>query len=97
MFSETASFELNFSSQNPKIHFLEQFFVFCTKRPILSKWPILADFRGEKIKNHPMGDYRHMGMFSRTEYDPQIDCAQLEIQKRTFKRSNWGEKLTFPW
>ena len=42
-----------------------------------------------------MGDYRHMDMFSRTECDAQIDSAQLEIQKSTFKRSNWGEKLTF--
>ena len=95
MYSETTSNELYFSSQNPKTNFLEPFFVFCTKRPILPKWPILADFRGEKIKNHHMGDYRHMDMFSRTECDPQIDSAQLEIQKSTFKRSNWGEKLTF--
>ena len=42
-----------------------------------------------------MGDYRHMDMFSRTKYDPEIDFAQLEIQKSTFKPSNWGEKLTF--
>ena len=42
-----------------------------------------------------MDDYRHMDMFSRTKYDPQIDSTQLEIQKNTFKRSNWGEKLTF--
>ena len=42
-----------------------------------------------------MGDYRHMDMFSRMEYGPEIDCAQLEIQKSTFKRSNWGETLIF--
>ena len=50
---------------------------------------------GQKIENHHMGDYRHMDMFSRTECDPEIDSAQLEIQKSPFKRSNWGEKLTF--
>ena len=53
------------------------------------------DFGGEHIENHHMRDYRHMDMFSQTEYDPQIDCAQLEIQKNTFKRSNVGKKLTF--
>ena len=53
------------------------------------------DFRGEKIENHHMGDYRHMDMFSRTESDRQIDSAQLEFQKSTFKRSYWGENLTF--
>ena len=55
----------------------------------------IIEFRGEKIENHHMSDYRHMDMFSRTKYDPQIDSAQLEIRKSTFKRSNWGEKLTF--
>ena len=55
----------------------------------------IIDFRGEKIENHHMGDYRHMDMFSRTECDPEIDSAQLEIQKSPFTRSNWGEKLTF--
>ena len=53
------------------------------------------DFRGEKIENHHMGDYRHMDMFSRTECDPQIDSTQIEIQKSKFKRSNWGKKLPF--
>ena len=42
-----------------------------------------------------MGDDRHVDMFSRTKYDPQIDSAQLEIQKSSFKRSNWGEELPF--
>ena len=42
-----------------------------------------------------MGDYRHMDMFFRRECDPEIDSAQLEIQKSTFKRSNWGDQLTF--
>ena len=55
----------------------------------------IIDFKGEKIENHHMGDCRHMGMFSRMKYDPQIDSAQLEIPKSTFKRSNFGEKLTF--
>ena len=55
----------------------------------------IIDFRGEKIENHHMGDYRHMDMFSRTKCDPEIDSAQLEIEKKTFKRWNWGEKLPF--
>ena len=37
------------------------------------------DFRGEKIENHHMGDYRHIDMFSRTECHPEIDSARLEI------------------
>ena len=43
------------------------------------KWPILADFRGEKIENHHVGDCRHINMFSRTEWHPEIDSARLEI------------------
>ena len=43
------------------------------------KWPILADFRGEKIKNHHMGNYRHIDMFSGMECHPEIDSARLEI------------------
>ena len=55
----------------------------------------IIDFRGEKIENHHMADYRHIDMFSRTESHPEIDCAQLEIEKSPSKRSNWGEKLIF--
>ena len=45
----------------------------------------IIDFRGEKIENHHKGDYRHMDMFSRTEYHPEIDSARLEIDKSPFK------------
>ena len=38
----------------------------------------IIDFRGEKIEKHHMGDYRHIDIFSRTEYHPEIDCAVLE-------------------
>ena len=55
----------------------------------------IINFRGEKIENRNVGDYRHMDMFSRTEFDPQLQSAQLEIQENTFKRPNWGEKLPF--
>ena len=64
-------------------------------RPILPKLPILVDFRSEKIENRHMGDCRHMDMFSRTEFHPEIDSARLEIQKRPFKHSNWVEILPF--
>ena len=77
------------------MRFLDRLFIFEQIHHFWPKWPILADFRGGKIENHHMGDYRHMDMFSRTKCDPEIDSAQLEIQKSTFKRSNWGEKLTF--
>ena len=50
----------------------------------------IIDFRGEKIENQRMGDYRHIDMFSRTEFHPEIDSAQLEIEKKPFKRPNWG-------
>ena len=55
----------------------------------------IIDFRGEKIENHHMGDYRHMDMFFRTECHPQTDSARLQIEKITFKCSYWGEKLLF--
>ena len=55
----------------------------------------IIDFRGEKIENQHMVDYIHIDMFSRTEFHPEIDSAQLEIEKKPFKRSNWGEKLPF--
>ena len=55
----------------------------------------IIDFRGEKIENQHMGDYRHIDMFSRTECHPDIDSAPLEIEKSAFKRSNWAEKLLF--
>ena len=45
---------------------------------------------GQKIENHHMGDCRHTDMFSRTEFHPEIDSAQLEIEKKPFKRPNWG-------
>ena len=55
----------------------------------------IIDFRGEKIENHHMADYRHIAMFSRTESHPEIDCARLEIEKSPSKRSNWVENLPF--
>ena len=55
----------------------------------------IIDFKGEKIGNHHMGNYRHIDMFSRTECHPEIDSARLEIEKSPSKRSNWGEKLIF--
>ena len=59
------------------------------------KWPILADFRGEKIENRDMGDYRHIDMCPRTETHLEIDSTWLEIEKSPFKRSNWVQKLPF--
>ena len=53
------------------------------------------DFRGEKIENHHMGDYRHIHMFSQTESHRKIDSAQLESHKTSFKPTKWGEKLPF--
>ena len=55
----------------------------------------IIHFRGEKIENNHMGDYRHIDMLSWTEFHPEIVSAHLEIEKKPFKRSNWGEKLTF--
>ena len=55
----------------------------------------IIDFRGDKIENNHMGDYKHIDMFSRTECHPEIDSAPLEIEKIPFKRSHWGEKLPF--
>ena len=55
----------------------------------------IIDFKGEKIENHHMADYRHIDMFSGTESHQEIDSARLEIQKSPFKRSTWGEKFTF--
>ena len=52
-------------------------------------------FRGEKIENQHMGDYRHINMFCRTECHPEIDSARLEIEKIPFKCLNWGEKFPF--
>ena len=56
---------------------------------------MLADFWGEKIENHHMGDCRHIDMFSRTKSHPEIDSARLEIEKSAFKHSNWVENLPF--
>ena len=53
----------------------------------------IIDFRGEKIENHHMGDYRHNDMFSQTEFHPGFDSAQLEIEKSLFTRLNWVQKL----
>ena len=47
----------------------------------------IIDFRGEKIENPHMGDYRHIDMFSR------IESARLENYKNTFKRSNFSGKF----
>ena len=52
-------------------------------------------FRGEKIGNHHMDDYRHIDMFSRTESHRKIDSERLKNPKRSFKPSKWGEKLPF--
>ena len=41
----------------------------------------IIDFKGEKIGNHHMGNYRHIDMFSRTECHPEIDSARLEFEK----------------
>ena len=38
----------------------------------------IIDFRGEKIENHHMGDYRHIDMFSRMEFHQEIDSSRLE-------------------
>ena len=40
------------------------------------QWPVSADFRGEKVENHHMGDYRHMDMYSWREGHPEIDSAR---------------------
>ena len=53
------------------------------------------DFRGEKIENHHMGDYRHIDMLSRTESHRKIDSARLENSKRSFKPYKSGQKLPF--
>ena len=74
---------------------LYRIFIFIQIHHFWLKWPILVDFRGEKIENLPMGDYRHVGMFSRTEGHPEIDSVRLKNYIRTFKRSNCGEKLPF--
>ena len=55
----------------------------------------LIDFRGEKIENHHMTDYRHIDMFSPIESHPEIDSAESENHKRSFKPSKSGEKLPF--
>ena len=44
----------------------------------------IIDFGGEKIENQHMVDCIHIDMFSRTEFHPEIDFAQLEIQKSPF-------------
>ena len=51
----------------------------------------IIDFRGEKIGNHHMDDYKHIGMFSRTEYHPKIDSTPLGNWKGPCKRSKSGE------
>ena len=71
------------------------FHIFGPNSPFWPKLPILADFRGEKIKNQHMGAYRHINMFCRAECHPEIDSARLEIEKIPFKCSNWGEKFPF--
>ena len=53
------------------------------------------DFRGEKIENHHMGDYRHIDMVSRPESHRKIDSAQWENYKGQFKRPKRGGKLPF--
>ena len=78
-----------------KTRFLDRFFIFEQIHRFWPKWPILADFRAEKIENHHLGDCRHIDMFSRTECDPEIDSARLGDLKRPLKRSNWSEKLPF--
>ena len=68
----------NFGRKNPKTRFLDRFFVFEQIHHFWPKWPILADFRGEKIENHRMDDYRHIDMFSRRESHREINSARIE-------------------
>ena len=42
-----------------------------------------------------MGDYKHIDIFSRTEYHQEIDSTRLQNEKSPFKRSNWGENCLF--
>ena len=70
-----------FWAKNPKTRFLDRFFIFAQIHHFWPKSPILADFRGEKIENHDMGDYRHIDMFSRTECHPEINSARSKILK----------------
>ena len=42
-----------------------------------------------------MGDYKHIDIFSQTEYHQEIDSIRLQNEKSPFKRLNWGENCLF--
>ena len=42
----------------------------------------IIDFRGEKIKNDDMADYRHVGMFTRMERRRKIDSPHIKVTKK---------------
>ena len=48
----------------------------------------IIDFKGEKTKNPHMGLYRHIDMFYKAEFDPEIDSDHLENYYRPINGEN---------
>ena len=76
---ETRCMDRISASKGQKYHFWIDFSYFRPKFTILAQIANFGRFQSEKIKNHHMGNCRHIDMFSRTESHPEIDSAWLEI------------------